>query len=322
MAWLTFDSLRWDDYHHCVVQEVLQSKTSKSKLVAYVAGSSMHNCWFLSFGDYLCLYLSTILYNEDLCKNWMYPDLQNSETPGRRVGMYLKALQPQSNSRLGVSVEGWPEKISAASIRPGAANTLVTHMPVELACAVTGHDMRQHSALYEYIDAHVSQLIPGSTVLAGWPAFPWGQLGRAPTPANLTPLYQRGIHEATLDSIIDKLYRIDSASPPMLAKTGSLRPAVRCAFATQIMYFEERKSQGEVHEILKSMVQAVSEVLHPGDVASAHNTILSWSTAVRENFQTSNARLLAGSGSGNQSPLASFANIYVCNECFLFLPHL
>ena len=43
VAWLTFDSLRWDDYHHCVVQEVLQSKTSKSKLVAYVAGSWKRN---------------------------------------------------------------------------------------------------------------------------------------------------------------------------------------------------------------------------------------------------------------------------------------
>ncbi|XRB19838.1 hypothetical protein RI054_22g96850 [Pseudoscourfieldia marina] len=310
VAWLTFDSLKWDSLHQCVLQEVLQSKTSKSKMVAYVAGSCRHLCWFLAFGDFLTMCLASIIYNEERCQNWMFPDLQGYDAPRKRVGTYFKALRPSSRSagaRKFPEVDGLPDDISGGGVRPGAANTLVTHMPVELACAVTGHDMRQQSALYEYIDAHVSPLIPGSTVLAGWPAFPWGQLGKAPTPPDLAPIEERGVPLIALDDIIDKLYNIDSATPPMLGKTGSLRPAIRCAFASQLMYFSERRAVGEAHDIRLSMVNAVGAIMKC-DAATAMESILSWGAVVRERFDSKNSRLHANSTNSIRTPLATVSD--------------
>ena len=43
------------------------------------------------------------------------------------------------------------------------------------------------------------------------------------------------------------MFRLDSASPPMLWQNGHLRPAVGAAFATMVMYFEERALAGDTH---------------------------------------------------------------------------
>jgi hypothetical protein len=63
-------------------------------------------------------------------------------------------------------------------------------------------------------------------VLAGWPAFPWGQLGEGPKPASLSPLLDVGIDKAELDHLIDRMFNLDSCSPPMLLVGGSNRPMV------------------------------------------------------------------------------------------------
>ena len=78
--------------------------------------------------------------------------------------------------------------------------------------------------------------------LAGWPAFEWGRLGPGPKPAVLDPLIMAGVSTAALEELIDALFQLSPAvsHPRLLAPYGGLRPFVRSAFASQVMYFEER----------------------------------------------------------------------------------
>jgi hypothetical protein len=60
-----------------------------------------------------------------------------------------------------------------AGVRPGAGDTLATTVPAELAVHNSGHDLTSLSALFEYLHARVSLLVPGAIKLAGWPALPY-----------------------------------------------------------------------------------------------------------------------------------------------------
>jgi hypothetical protein len=74
--------------------------------------------------------------------------------------------------------------------------------------------MKGISALYEYIDAKLANVIPGAVVLGGWPALPWGQRGMGPRPASLDAILEAGVTQETLDLIIDHCFSLDSVSPP------------------------------------------------------------------------------------------------------------
>ena len=100
----------------------------------------------------------------------------------------------------------------------------------------TGHELKNASALYEYVDASLALCMPGAIVLAGWPPLPWGQLGHGPEPPSIFALEEIGVSREKLEYTIDILFNLDSASPPMLMKGGSLRPAVYAAFASIVMY--------------------------------------------------------------------------------------
>ena len=97
---------------------------------------------------------------------------------------------------------------------------------------MTGHDFKSVSAIYEYLDADRALALVGALVAAGWPALPWGQTGAGPVPPSLEALqtlaapYQK-IRMELLENVIDALFHIDSASPPMLASPRS-HPVLGC----------------------------------------------------------------------------------------------
>lgn len=128
----------------------------------------------------------------------------------------------------------------AAGVRVGAANELFSAMPASFATACTGHSMIQEPAFFEYVKSLVQHSMPGVVVLGGWPSFLWGQNGNGPVPADLDAVRDVVLPDsADFEAIIDEVFRLDSASPPMLQRGGALRPAVR---AFLVMYYPEREA--------------------------------------------------------------------------------
>jgi hypothetical protein len=201
-------------------------------------------------------------------------------------------------------------------------------MPAEIAVHTTGHYLTQLGSIFEYIDATRSLCQPGITVLSGFKPFPYGQLGKGPVPASLSSLEALGVSLEVLDSIINVLYGLDSASPPQFRIEGSLRPAVRAAFASQVMYYQEREKNAEMIEVLNRMRRAVSDV--SGKISSSssssssssasasnncplspegpHATLLQWSVRLATKFNLDNQHLLGGAGSDALVQLATTVN--------------
>lgn len=70
---ITWDGLQWDDEFDCVFVEIIQTKSVKVKLIAFVAGTDRHCCFFLFLADFLTLHAPSI-YNDDK-PAWMIPEL-------------------------------------------------------------------------------------------------------------------------------------------------------------------------------------------------------------------------------------------------------
>ena len=98
-----------------------------------------------------------------------------------------------------------------------------------------------------------------------------------------------GVNMEAVADLIDDIFRLDSASPPMLKRDGHLRPAVEAAFASMVMYFEERALAGEVPSILSTMCSKMSEA----DIVQTNptTTYSLWGTAIKTQFNLDNLRL-------------------------------
>jgi hypothetical protein len=106
-----------------------------------------------------------------------------------------------------------------------------------------------------------------------------------------------------IDKMIDHCFNIDSASPPQYMAQrppqymvmGSLRRAVQTAFATLVMYFQERLHAGEMRDVQIKMKQAVvyAGVATPANV---EKTLEMWGVVVRRKFDIDNLVLTAKAG--------------------------
>ena len=181
---MSYEGLKWNPLHKTPCMECPQSKPSKLKFVPFVAGNHRHSDWLLDFADHLVLLRGSLVWDSEE-KTWLLPSLQGSGTASTKLSGYLKGMQPAGRSgALGrysnVSVSILPPGITAASVRPGAADTLCQSVPAELAVHTTGHDLTSLSALWEYLHARISLCIPGAVTLAGWTPFAYGQNGKGP----------------------------------------------------------------------------------------------------------------------------------------------
>ena len=161
---------------------------------------------------------------------------------------------------------------------------LSKYMPPEFIVHGSGHDLIGFTSLYNYVDACRAIAIIPALVLAGWPALPWGRLGEGPKPASLNPLTDAGVSIEALDPVIDSLFHLDPASPPMLLVGGANRPMVQAAFASMLMYHGERRATGEVRDVLVELEKLLTL-----------DQLDQWGALIRAKFDADNAHLKMGS---------------------------
>ena len=140
-------------------------------------------------------------------------------------------------------------------------NTLAARMPAELVVHTSGHELKNiMSSMFDYLDANLAVSMPGFVVLAGFPPFPWGQLGMGPSAPSLAALGSAQLDASgpspvspgpaqavlplgcpfkSLQGVVDGLFQLDTASPPVLGWGGRLRPLTHAAFAAIVMYHGE-----------------------------------------------------------------------------------
>ncbi|KAJ1448617.1 hypothetical protein M885DRAFT_574053 [Pelagophyceae sp. CCMP2097] len=279
LGWLNWDSLEWDPYFRVVCGDMPQTKVPKTKKIAFVAGACRELCFFLAFGDTLVM---------------MHPALHDAKSPGTMLGKFFKALQPRerggAEKYAAVAVDQLPPNPSAGGIRLGVCNELFCRMPVELVVALTGHDLRSASALFEYVDSLVATLMIACVHLAGWPTVPWGQNTMSPVPADSDALVS--VDRDALTKSMNSLFNLDDASPPAFRVGGTLYPLIRHAFATQLIYYPERVEAREMTIAttwLRGLYAAEYRRGHP----AAHAMLVEWSGLIRGKFDRDNLHLTA-----------------------------
>ena len=260
------------------------------------AGTDRFCCWYLALGDYMAFTPPPIYSSDEPC--WAIPELHATSSPGTKLGDWLKALRPPGSGGAVGYAEFTKEikpplhdTINAGGIRPGCSNFLSKYMPAEFVAHVTGHDYKGTSALFEYVDADRALALIGALVLAGWPPLPYGHHGAGPVPASLDALRDAGEDVGKLDEpcgVINKLFNIDDASPPTLLTDGLLRPMVHAAFATMIMYHDERMAAGEMRPVCLKLIETLAAV----NVSTIQ--LSKWGAAIREKFDLDNVHLTMG----------------------------
>ena len=293
---MSLNSLRWNRLHSAASIESPQSKPSKMKWVIFLAGVNRHADWMLDLGDYLC-FLSresdqhkNLVYPSDETA-WLVPELQGDHS-GTKISNYLKGITRGGLQKYAhVAVTSLPPHPTAAGVRPGAADTLARAVPAELAVHNTGHDLTGLSALWEYLNARCSLLVPGALVLAGWPALPYGQMGQGPKSPNLSALTDC-VSMEDLEKFIDSLFYLCDQTLPSLRVGGDLRPLLHAATATMIMYYPQRfEAPQEMPKVLQFMRSAYGTMGAVG--TNAHFELCSWSKKIMAQFNADNLRLTA-----------------------------
>jgi hypothetical protein len=133
---------------------------------------------------------------------------------------------------------------------------------------IAGHDLQASTgcAFFAYADLNEAATMPGASVLAGWPAPPWGQIAMGPTPASLHPVkvcvcllawcsdflqvrlrhlihthvcpqQMLGVDDDALNNILNEMFCLNGDNVnPKLCVGGALRPMLEWALAALIMY--------------------------------------------------------------------------------------
>ena len=65
VAWLTWDQLEWDSFFTCTFATISQTKVSKDKIIAMVAGRDRHGCAYQALAAMLCLVEDRGVYKTD-----------------------------------------------------------------------------------------------------------------------------------------------------------------------------------------------------------------------------------------------------------------
>eukprot|EP00966_Prymnesium_polylepis_P144886 3345669-Prymnesium_polylepis.1 len=181
-------------------------------------------------------------------KAFLLPELTGSNA-GTKLSNYIKGVQSDMrvgaqkkySDREGATAPSLPPEPTAAGVRPGAAETLACAVPAEFAVHNTGHDFTSLSALWNYLQGRIALTIQGVTVLAGWLAFPYGQMGKGPKHPTLVALI--GVSTERLELFIDFIFSFAPKSGgkhnPILLVGGELRPLIHATVATMIMYYDE-----------------------------------------------------------------------------------
>ena len=312
-VYLSYDNMFWDRQFCCIEVEIVQYKTSKVKRLPLVASANHHMCFFTRLGDMLALE-RTVSYRPDDMGSWLFPKFQSKDQAGAAINRILKDVDVrQENAKHKVEAKASKLEFAAnatvvgASVRPGAISTLYADIPANQVVCTSGHDMSGDSKMFGYVDVNVATCMPGATVLAGWPSPGYGKPTKGPRPASVDALAHQGADMKLVDDIVDEVFDLDPAHPPMLLRAevrragdgefvnpggtpGALRPAVLCAFASLVMHYEERSKNGFFLPVQVKLETAVSKA-YSG--RSSHAKLTEWGNAIRDAFVADNIHLSA-----------------------------
>jgi hypothetical protein len=293
-GWINLNGMSWDPFHETPWIDIMQTKTSKLKKIPFPAGADRQCCWFLKFGDYMTLKGKQFLHKPGEAM-FLFPELQSVKSAGKKLGDYMSAVLPREEGglkrfeKVAVLAGSLPKGICAGGIRPGACNTMAVFMPAEILVHSTGHELKGTCSVHEYIDTKMPLCIPGAVVLAGFPPFPWGHLGRGPSAPSLKHLKSIGVSMVLIVVCIDKLMNIDSSSAPVLQVGGPLRPMVEASFAAMVMYHEERLEAGEYRTSCLKL-EATVKKYYTG-INNPREAVCMWGRHIKQKFAADNARL-------------------------------
>ena len=103
-----------------------------------------------------------------------------------------------------------------------------------------------------------------------------------------------GVDVIKLEKCMDSLFNLNTSSPPMLLQGGTVRSAVKAAFASLLMYYEERLNAGEMRDVNFRIRSVITEEYVCSGAATnsgAHDLIVNWGKTIRSQFQADNLRL-------------------------------
>ena len=154
--------------------------------------------------------------------------------------------------------------------------------------------MTGFSKPYEYVDFSLANSITAAQVLAGWPAPPYGQCSIGPRSPRLQLVVAMMRTLESLDATADEVFEIHSKSSPLLMALGSGQPGSLCelgrtAFATLIMYDQQREAAGEMHFVRMKLREAVAAA-HPKE--GAIQLVRSWGVIIAQEFHTRNCHFI------------------------------
>lgn len=295
-VYLTFDSLNVDTFYGCLVSTIYQPKTGKLKDVPFVAARDRHADVALAMADHFVLNRFKPYCPDDAA--YVFPDVVMLSNPNDKLNSFIRNVNrcdtATADPRTGVELF---EGACAAGIRRGNANELHSVMPAQFAVALTGHEMTGFTKLYEYINSNVANAITAATVLGRWPAPVFGHttIGpRLPSVEAIIDIVGEGVR-TTLEDIVDVLFNVDDAAPPMVMRErdgrprGKFRTGLLHMFATLIMHSDDRDAAGEMVIVNETLRTAVAR-----SVDEAPRVVISrWGRAIRRKFDADNHHLVA-----------------------------
>ena len=183
-------------------------------------------------------------------------------------------------------------------------------VPAEIAVHTTGHDLTDMSALWEYLSAKIAFTIPGAVVLSGWKALPRGQLGPGPRAPSFQPIIEGGVSvlSFSISTSTSSLASTYELAPAVLRQGGELRPMMRIATATIIMYYHERQTAEEMHDVLLAMRRAFNVCAISGDDPDL--MLKKWGKDIRLKWDTDNLHLTGQLGhNGSEQIIHNVKNL-------------
>ena len=234
---------------------------------------------------------------------WLLPDLGGAANAGTKLSNYIRALQPEGRPGslkkyygIGCDVASLPIQSTAAGVRPGACETLCMATPAEYAVHNTGHDLTGLGALFEYLNGRIALAVPGGVALCGWDPFPYGQTGKGPRHPTLSAIIAVPLER--IEVWIDVCFNFQTGGwhPPQYLVGGELRPLIHAAFASMIMYYDERFKANEAGHVLMRMRESYECTFSARE--DAHYAILAFGRDIRCQFDLDNLHMTNREGHG------------------------
>ena len=295
---LSYFAMQWDSHFQAIFVTCAQPKTLKDKLAMLHAGRNRWDDWFLNYADML---VTSLLRTRE---NYVFEELMDSQKPGRLLTRYLQAVvEGAPDARVNFK-DVWVQMCfdpAAGGLRPGCVNACYAVMPVEFVLPFSGHSLKDLTALGEYIDAVRALLIPSALCMAGYPPRPYGTIGLGPRPACLESLVEIGVDSTELDRAVIEIFHIDSEYPKQLQLNGDLWPALRCALASLIMYYPERREHREMVSVQLALQATVRTVF---GCATPDVRLNEWAAVIRTQFDVDNLQNLVPQSDSDVSALS------------------